>query len=168
MIDKIADTVLQTDITIDFDIRPVSRLHSLMQRVGVMPKKDKYVLKPITMGSLIKISKLLIEIDMNLFDMKNFLESSYQAIVKHGETAARVVAIAIHGRPGEVPEQLVESVLNNFTTKELQATMSVILGQMNVQDFMLSIISIKGMNVIQMSQQLQEEIIAPGQLSAVS
>lgn len=173
MIDKIADTVLQQDIKITFDVRPTSWVHGFLQKLNMWPFKklyplqQTYCLKPITLGTLIKISKLLIDIDMSVFDMKNLLESNYQAIVKHGGTVARIAAIAIHGRPGDVPADIVNAVLNNFTTRELQGTMQVILGQMNVQDFMFSIISIKGMNM-EMSPSNQEETIAPGPLSAVS
>jgi len=163
---NVADALLQSEIVISFDIRPVNFLHELLQRFKLSPIKLKYVMRPVTLGTLIKISKLLIDIDMSIFDIKNLLESNYQAIVKHGRSYATIVAIAIHGKPGQVPESLVNNIVNNFTTKELEATMNIVFRQMDIKNFMSSIISMKGnLQVVEMSQKMPEELIASGALS---
>jgi hypothetical protein len=165
---KVADTILEEGIDIDFDVRSQGRWHSLLQWLRIKPKVVTKRLKPVTLGTLIKISKLLIDIDMSVFDMKNLLESNYQAIVKHGGAVAKIVAIAIDGRRADPPQDLVDMVIDNFTAKELQATTALIFGQMDIENFMLSIFSVKGGMQILEKSQVQEELIAPGPLSAVS
>lgn len=169
MIDKIADALLQEDIPIEFDVRPVNWLHLILQRMKLKPVRQTFTLRPVTLGTLIKISKLLIDIDMNIFDIKNILESNYQAIVKHGVSYAKIIAIAIHGKPGNVPESLVNSIVNNFTTKELEGAMNIVFNQMSIANFMSSIISMKGnLQVVEMSQKIPGELIASGDLSVAS
>ncbi len=172
---KVSEALTEESIELTFDIRPMNWRHEFLQSLGLKkwPKQKSYILRPITLGTLIKISKLLIDIDMSIFDAKNLLEGNYQAIVKHGEAVCEIVAMAIHGRPGKTPADMVEMVLNNFTTKELQGAMSLILGQMDIVNFMSSIISMKGTLQIlepptEMSQSMQEELIASGVLSAAS
>jgi hypothetical protein len=178
---KAADATVQEPVVIEVDINPQGFLHRLLQKWKWLPRKRKFVIEPIKMGSLIRISKLMLSIDMSVFDMRNLLESNYKAIDKHASTMARIVAVAIQNNKHQPSEKLVEFVLNNFTSHELRMVASMVLKQMDVTSFMSSIISIKGTNVLEMqaatapgakenevSPLTQGRGIAPGTLSAAS
>jgi hypothetical protein len=170
---QVSDVATQKPIEMDVDIQPVNIVHRYLQRWKVMPTKRTFTIRPITYGNLIRISNLLLSIDMKVFDMKNLLDSNYNAITKHAESVAKVVAIAIHNNRDEPPASVTRFVLFNFTSQEMMSTLNIVLQQMNVTGFMYSIISIRGLNVLEsgtanassvseVSPLTAGEIIAPG------
>jgi hypothetical protein len=158
ILEKVADTVLEKPVVIEVDV------------AGTWYKKAHkatFELRPITLGSLIKISKLLLSIDDKI-NSQDWLNSSYAAMEKHGNTIAKIIAIAIHNRKSDPPASLVNLVLHNFTSKELLSTLAIVLKQMGVSTFISSIVSMKGLNIlVETSPKEQGSQIASGALSAV-
>jgi hypothetical protein len=146
---QVSDATAQEPITIDVDVKPVNKVHGKLQKWGILPKKRSFTLNPITMGSLVKISKLLLDIDMDVYKADRLLESNYEAISKHGETMAKIVAIAITNTKPGPSKRLVSFIVFNFTTKELLYVLSIVMKQMDLTSFMSSIISVKGMNILE-------------------
>lgn len=165
---KVSDTVVQQPVQLEVDIRPAGRAHAWLQRIGLMPRKRTLTISPITFGNLIRASDLILGIDPKRFNMDNLLQSNYEAIRDHGQAIARIVAIAIHNGRKEPPAGLIRFILDHFTSHELMTVMSVVLRQMNISDFMTTIISVRGLNVLQteMSPADQGSQIAPGISSA--
>jgi hypothetical protein len=158
ILEKVADTVLEKPVVIEVDV------------AGTWYKKAHkatFELKPINLGSLIKISKLLLSIDDKI-NSQDWLNSSYSTMEKHGYSIAKVIAIAIHNRKSDPPASLVNLVLHNFTSKELLSTLAIVLKQMGVSHFISSIVSMKGLNILEASPKEQGSSIASGTLSAVS
>lgn len=172
---SVSDTVLDKPIKLEVDIVPVNKVHDYLQKKGWKPKKKTFDLHRINMGTLIRISRILLDIDVSIFDKNNLLESNYRAIDQYGEKLAECVALCIHNKKSEVPHSLVQMVLTSFTTAELSRVLSIVLKQMDVASFMNSIISIKGANILAKStagaknasgmSQVAGEIIAPGEPS---
>lgn len=154
-LDNVASAVLQDPIEIEVIIPPRSKLHAFMQRKGIQKKARRFILRPIYLGSLIRISKLLIGIDFNVPDImdkiKNgsFLELNYIAIAKHGNSIAEIVAIAIQNNDEKPNPKLVKFIVNNFTANELKGVLTLVIRQMDLTSFMSSIIAVKGMNVLE-------------------
>jgi hypothetical protein len=144
----VADTATDRPIEISIDIFPSNRLHAFLQAKGISPKVKKYNIRPITLGNLIRISKLLLGIDMTIFNRSSIMESNYQLIDKHTRQLAEIVAIAIHNSRHAPSESLINMVVDNFTCKELLGTIHIILKQMDISNFMSSIISVRGLNVL--------------------
>lgn len=159
---NVSDAIIQEPVILDVDVKPQSRFFAFLQEKGLIPKVRTMVIHPITMGNLMRISKLLVDIDMNIFDFKNLLESNYQAMAKYGDHVVNVVAIAVHNKKTNPPAELAEFIRYNFTSQELFTVLGLVARQMNVTGFMSSIISIKGMSLLEMSREKQGEIIAPG------
>jgi hypothetical protein len=160
----VASATIQEPVVMDVDIKPQSRFFALLQHWGIRPKKRTLIIEPIVLGNLIRISKLLIEVDMNVFDLKDLLESNYQAISKYGDIISRIVAIAIHNKKDAPPKSLEAFISYNFTPQELLSVLGIVVQQMNVTGFMSSIISIKGFSVLESREMSPQtgEIIAPG------
>lgn len=172
---SVSDVATQKPVELEVDILPENIIHEYLQKWKLLPRKRQFTIQPITYGNLIRISKLLLGIDMKVFDMKNPLESNYLAISQYAETIATVVATAIHNRKCEPPPSLTTFILFNFTSEEMLHTLGIVLKQMNVSGFMTSIISVRGLNVLEsavanatsankneVSPVDQAETIAPG------
>jgi hypothetical protein len=158
VLQNVASTVVSEGVTLVVDIR-----RKWWEKLLRRPSQRVFHIHPITLGSLVQISKRLLSIDTNISDMKNLLEMNYHLMEDHTRTAAEVVAIAIHNKPGEPPAALVRFIINTFTAKEVFSTLSIVIKQMDVTSFMSSIILVKGgMNVIEMSPKDQGSLIASG------
>jgi len=141
---NVADTIAEKPVEIKIDILKRTWYHKLTKR-----KQRVFEIKPLALGSLVKISKELIDIDMSLFDTSNLLESNYKLIDNYGEKMARIIAIAVVNQKQDPANELVQFFINNLSAKELLQVASIVLQQMNISDFMHTIISIKGANVLQ-------------------
>jgi hypothetical protein len=138
-----ADTIVSKPVTLTIDIVKKTWLDKIKNR-----QSRVFAIHPLTLGSLVKISKELIEIDLGLFNKNNLLESNYQLIDKYGEKMARIISIAVVNQKNDPSKNLVQFFLDNLSAKELLQAASVVLQQMNISDFMHTIISIKGANVL--------------------
>lgn len=163
VLENVSDTILDKEVTLEVDIYR-TRWEKFLRK----PEKRTFVIKPITLGSLIRISKLLLTVDLTLDDVQSLLQSTYHSMVDHGETIAKIIAIAIHNQPTEPPKSLVDFIINNFTAKEMFTTVSIILNKMDVTSFMSSIISIKGMSVLEMQQHASAKAAKQSEVSPLS
>ena len=163
---KVATTLLQDAVILETDVRPRHKCHRLCQRLGWLPVKRKLTIRPITLGSLVKISALLLEIDIKTIDTANILLTNYRLINEHMDRAVTIVAIAVHNQRQDPPASLVRFIRDNFTARELSATVNIVLRQMDLSSFMNTIISVRGLTV--MSPKDQGRSIASGQQSAAS
>lgn len=145
---KVSDVTVERPVQITVDVNPQGRLHRILQRWGILPKKRVFELGQIKLGTLIRISRYLLEIEMTIPDRNNLLEVNYKAIDEHGEKLAIIIAMAIQNSKADVSKKLVMFIMQNFTTKELFGVLSIVVQQMDLTSFMSSIISIKGMNVL--------------------
>lgn len=151
---KVSDTTTDKPVTIEVDIYPQTRVQAFLQRWGVLPKKRVFLLKPIFLGTMLRISKLLLTLDMKLPEKDgtpgfNHLEANYEAISQHAGTMAKIVALAIQNTEKEPDGKLERFVMNNFTSKEMMSVLIAVLNQMDLKNFMISIISVRGLNVLE-------------------
>lgn len=146
---KVAETVTAKPFEISVDIKPQSRWHGLLQKTRVMPVQKKYAIAHITIGNLLRISKILLGIGANVFDSSNLLQSNYQSIADDGRALAHIVAIAIKNKKQEPSEKEVDFIQHNFTAKELMDVLAVVIGQMDLTSFMSAIILVKGLNILE-------------------
>jgi len=154
-------TLLQEPVILEVDIHPRHRLHGWMQDYGFLPSKRRLTIRPITLGNLVRISRLLLEMDTRAIDMGNILEANYRLIADHGMQMARIIALAVHNQRTEPPDSLVHFIRDHFTARELAHAAGIVLKQMDLQSFMTTIISVKKMTV--MSPKEQRRSIASGE-----
>lgn len=172
---KVALATTAKPITLEVDINPINRLHKWAQDRGWLPVKKTIVLHGITLGTLIRVSEILLDVDTESFNLAEMPQSGFKSITKDGRNLARCVALCIHNKRSEPPEHLVEFILDNFTTSELFRTVGLVINQMDLMSFITTIVSIKGVNILERSSvtvstaretSLQAGgIIAPGQPS---
>ncbi|MBU7577197.1 MAG: hypothetical protein KAF40_03970 [Flavihumibacter sp.] len=127
----------------------------------------EFEIRPLTLGSLIRISRIILSIDPEIFNKERILEALYGAADKHGTELARVVAIAFTNSRREPADSLISFIQESITTPQLKEVLGVIILQMDVRSFMSSIVSIRGMNLLTMKTNPvdQGSQIASGALS---
>ena len=166
---RVSETTLQEPVSLSVDIFPGSAWQRKLQQWGWIPKQRVFTIRPIYLGTLVRISKLLLSIEFNLPDGSKdplkagqLLDTNYQAILQHSHTLASIVALAIQNNDKEPDRQLVAFVLRYFTTQEMMGVLGLVLKQMDLSSFMSSIISVRGLNVLE-NQTVAPAISANGQ-----
>lgn len=147
-LNNVADAVTDKPVRLTVDVFPQNRLHKFLLERGLVKNKRTFELRCVKMGTLIKISRLLLAIDISFFNKEKLMESNFIAVDKYAEILAECVALAIHNRKSEVPRSLVLFILTNFSTAELCHVLMLVIKQMDVSNFMTSIISIRGVNIL--------------------
>lgn len=171
MIPKISDALLEKPIRFTVEIRAKNKWHWFLQKITLKPRVEYLEIRPLTLGVLIEISAYLVEIDLPEKEFKEILKVSYDTISKYGEVVAKIIALAIHGRQSRtnpLPDSLVKTVMDNFSSKDIATALTAVFVQMNIGDFIHTIASIRNLNTIQASPLDQGRSIASGSLSAAS
>jgi len=146
---QVADATLNQTISMDVDIKALNRWHAWMQAKGLRPKKRRLVIDPIVLGTLIRISKLLLSIEIKGISRDKMLEGNYRLATDHGDKLALIIATAIHNKESEVPASLVKFIEWNFSSSELLKVLLLVIRQMDITNFMTTIISARGLNVLE-------------------
>ncbi len=157
---RTAETITSKAEGFEITIVPQNRLHAWLMRKGWRPAKKQYELKPIVIGNLFRISKLLLTVDPGkIFTGGNMLENSHRLVVEHTDTLIDILAIAIKNTQAEPDKGLKKLIRENLTAKEILTLLSMTLRQLDLQNFISSIISIRGLNVLE-----TEEINSPWEM----
>lgn len=109
-----------------------------------------FEIRPLTLGSLIRISKIILDIDPDILKQDSVLQAVYKIADQHARQLARVVAIAFTNTKAEPPESLVDFIEDNISVKQLREVIQVIIIKMDVTSFISSIVSIRGINLLTM------------------
>lgn len=151
----VLDTVLQEGIDFYVDVNSPG----LLRRLGILPKSKHLIVNPIVMGSLIKISRILLEIEyVDKVKQDDLFDVSIDAMATHTERILDVIVLAIHNSKPAPKPGLKRFLRKNMTPIEMLQILALVIKQMQVSPFVSSIISIKGMSLIEKP----EEKIASG------
>ncbi len=133
-----------------------------------MSGSKHYKIAPSSVGTLIKISRELLEIDDGeILKKENLVSFSYQAITQHAERMARIVAYGIVNAKADPPESMVRTIRDNMTAADLNNIVGLLIAQMDVVNFLKSILTAKGMNLLSVRNPAEQRgQIASGELSA--
>jgi hypothetical protein len=166
--EQIANAITQEAQGIKIRIKEEKPLNRIRLLLRLKPKTEhQFVFKPIVLGNLIRISKILEEIDEvkeNDINSGNDLLRLYHKYVSgHGEQIIDIVAIALTNTKKLPKESLKDLIRWNVDNIELLQLVRIISEQLSVQPFITTIISMKGMSLMK-----KEELIASGELSEIA
>lgn len=161
ILEQVPSTVFQEGVDFFIDVNNPGILH----RLGLKRKSRYFTIKPIFLGTLTAISGEILQ--MGILDKKNLEENpfdfSLEQVVKHREKLINIIALAIHNKPGNPPKELMKFLEHNLTVNEMLQVLNIVIRQMDVSNFIKSIISLRGMSLLN-----PEETIASGDLSGES
>lgn len=109
-------------------------------------KKRKFEVKPLVLGSLARISSLYVSIDIEKITSG---KSSFEVIKDHSRTVAEIVAIAVTNRKEYPSKKLIDFFFYHLTVNELATLLLIVLKQANVVNFILTIASMRNLNVLE-------------------
>ncbi|MBC7948653.1 MAG: hypothetical protein H7Y42_12270 [Chitinophagaceae bacterium] len=155
-LNAVPDAINQKSIKFEIDILTRNRFHAFLQKRGWAPTKRSYEIRPIVLGNLLRISKLLLTIDPAEFSGGNFISTSHLLIANHTDTLAKIVAIGVQNSRNEPSEELVSTIRDNLTSGELIGLLNGVMKQMDLNSFIGSIILIKGLNVLESAEKKNE------------
>lgn len=147
-----ADTLTGKAVKFEMDLKPKTRLAAWLQQKKLSPAKAVYQISPATYGTLIRISKLLLDVEVKQTDSKGVADMAYRLAAEHGETMIRILAIAIQNTREEPSEKLVARLLDNVTPEEAVKLFGIVIGQMDLKNFISTIILTRGFNVLEKTE----------------
>ncbi|GAB1464041.1 hypothetical protein [Pedobacter sp.] len=138
----------------------------------ILPKTEILKIRPATLRTMVRISKLLVgmEVGTTPESSADYIGWALGTVCDNGEVQAKIIATAIHNQKSEVPDTLIELILDNFTAEDLWNVMQIVLDKLNIIPFMNTITSVKSVQVLKtekVSPTETEEIIASGEQSEV-
>jgi len=161
----VSDTVTSKAVSFDIDIR----VKNIFGRVR--EKKKSFVVRPLTPSQLQRISKLIIDIDIDEITIARV----FHLLRDHARTCAEIVAIAVSESREEPSDELIDLFFHNLDHADMDTALKIVLQQMEVVNFINTIVSIKSLNVLerkpagaQNAGKNEASPIVPGSLSAVS
>lgn len=147
---RVVDAVTEKPVIVNVDIKPTTFLQKLLMKWKLMPEKKTYTMHPIVLGNCYRISKEILEIKKTELNKNaSIAEASYQLISEHVERVARIVWIGLHNGRKEPDQKDVQFILDNFNAKELRVVFLTIVAQMNLADFINSILLMNGANILE-------------------
>jgi len=156
-----AETILQKPVILTIDTPAKNWYERLLVKLKIRQEKRVFEIKPLVLGSLIRVSERLLSIDKEMLtkerleDKQHFLTLNFELMQRHCKQVAEIVAITVTNEKKEPPKSLVNFFLYQLTSKELMQVFSVVVQQMNVSDFIGCIISIIGTNIMEMNPENQ-------------
>lgn len=140
---------------IDFTIKIQNK--NIFHKLQLTPSERKFVIYPIKMGTLLKISEILLDLNTDelVGAMKNegkeinLLDLGAKNIIENKDKLIKMIAYGIVNSEKEPSKRLISFLNENLTTKEGLKLMTLIVQQMDVNPFLASLVSIKGMNLLQ-------------------
>ncbi len=151
----VSDAVTQETFYFEITIPPTDRLHALLQRWKIKPEKRTFKIAPLTLGSAMRISKLMIDVE---FKGSVDISSMTEALHASGDKMAQVIGIAIKNRKAEPSQALVDLLKWNLSAAELKTLTSIVIKSLNIESFLTTIILMKGVNVLELKATKPDEM----------
>jgi len=157
VLSDVADAVLDSSVSFEVEIiKPTILQRYRKETIRI------FKISPSTLGTMVKISQEFLNIGLENFDKEEILNSNFLLIRDHAARLARIVAVAVQNSKEDPPKSLVNFFINNLTAKELFDLVNIILKQIDTVNFLKSIISAKGINLLGMNPKTQGSQIASG------
>lgn len=158
ILSKAATAVTQEPVSFEIILVPQSRWEAWLMKKGWKATKKNFKITPIVFGNLLRISNLLLTIDpQKRKDGQGFLDISYKLIAAHADTLVEILAIAIQNTKQDPSPQLMTLLRHNLTPKEMITLLGMILEKMDLKNFIISISSIRGLNVLESEEKTKPE-----------
>ncbi|MCK9328056.1 MAG: hypothetical protein M0P69_21350 [Bacteroidales bacterium] len=123
----------------------------ILHRMQIRPRTRTFVIRPLVLGTLVRISKTLSSMDVISLDGARSEAGIFSAAIdgmnRNMDGLVDVLAAAIHNRESNPPERLRRFLRENLTPKEATALLGIVLGQMGVSDFLGFMVSVNALAI---------------------
>lgn len=170
---KVSDAVTEEPIIIKLKsnrpnwINKTPVLARFFRFIGLLTER-KITVNALTLGTVYRISALINEMLIAKADPKYLKDWIYALVEDNSVLISEVLATAIWNKKGQVPESLKEWVLYNFTLKEIEQAVRMLVDNIDIGAFTNTIVSVRSVNILSpegASQADTRETIALGRES---
>lgn len=150
-----AQTILEEPIEIVVRVNKKTLLH----RTGLLPSKRVFKIYPTVAGTMIRISELLNEMDIEKKEIEQFhgdgiqFEDQIRIIENNLEQIIQVVILAVMNDDKNPDKKLVKFLRKNASAKELLEVIVYVFRQLDIRNFTTSIVLGRGMNLLRKPQE---------------
>lgn len=144
---KTGDVLTQKPVKIEITVKPKNFLMRFFIRIKIVSNIHVFELKPIVVGNMFRIASKVVQVPDDLLD-KSVLHVLMNGVYDHLDKVIYIVACALQNDRNEPKESLLDLIRNEFTAKDLANVLQAVMLQMNAEDFINSIVLIKGLNVL--------------------
>lgn len=133
---------------VDFTIKVANP--SLLHKLNLRPLERQFILKPLVVGSVIRITKVMLDMEFpeEKVSAEDFVKQSISLMNTNVPKFVEIIAYAITNQETNPSVSLLKFLKDNLTQQEIMSLLSIIVEQLNIKDFMSSIISLKGVSLI--------------------
>lgn len=161
VLSEVADTILEKEVTIQIDSLSPGLWEKCLIRAGIVKAQRSFTIKPAVLGTMIEISKLVLKVGLDKFKSESMLGATYDLYRDHGDSLARIVGHAICNNETGPSNKLISFLKWNLTAEELMGIVGIVVKQLDVVNFISTIVSIRGTSLLK-----TEGTIASGEQSA--
>ena len=158
------DAILEKGVDFKITMSDPSLLCRLLQRLKILPIEKIFIIKPIRLGTLLKIAKILETIEPESLEvLKNekadgIFGVGIKSIIENKDKIVLIVAHAIDRKKAKPPRSLIKFLDENLTPKELFKILTLVIRQMDVTDFLACMVSAtQKMNLLTETKKKKED-----------
>jgi hypothetical protein len=151
-----------TERKVRFDVRIKGRgFRQWLRDKNLVRGARTFVLKPLSLGTMARVSEMLLKINTDAFKTEEPLAAAHTLIANDARKQAYIIALAITNSPEAPGKNLVDFFLHNLTARELDALVKHVVESMDVESFINSIVSIRGINILETNPKTGKSQVAP-------
>ena len=143
---------------------------NILHRLGIIPTEKHFTIRPLYLGALLRISRLVLEIDANVLKTAggNLHDIGVESIAKYKDTMVRIAALAIMNSDREPGRRLLRYLDRNLNVRDLLRILNLVVRQMDVKDFLACMVSMRSLNLLETGKAIQDTTTSGGQQEASS
>lgn len=115
-------------------------------------KERKFIIKPLYLGTLARISKKLLEMSPTSFDTSRLELGALDAAIKgmslNMNHFVYILAAAVHNQESEPPKSLQKFFMENLTPSEARTLLGLVISMLGVTDFLASMASMNALSLV--------------------
>jgi hypothetical protein len=154
ILENVASAITEETINFDVDVRADEEA-GFIKKLLRKNKATKrfFVIRPLTMGTAMRISRLMMRVKPGRFDYNGLMDE----MGKSNDKMAEILALAVTNKKKLPSPKMIEFFLFNVTAGEMQALCSMVIKQMGVEAFLNTIVLMRGINALEISKKEAEE-----------
>lgn len=136
---SVVDTLEQKAITFDIDVAGKGWMGKITR------KKKSFTIRPLTLSQVHRISAILLDIDITDLTANGI----FKILKSQVKQAAEIIAIAVTESISTPSKKLIDTLYHNLDHKDLDTALTIVFQQMEVLNFINTMVSIRTLNVLE-------------------
>jgi len=161
---NILNTILEKGV--DFEVIVLRK--NWKHKLKLEPTSRKFTINKLTLGTLLEITKFTTGIEVLIPSDENFISIGSELMQKNIIPMVNIITLAVKNDSKKSNKKLIQFFLNNLTSEELLKIVILTLRQMDINSFLASIVSVKGMDMMKKKSPTEATTQTTGEPSEVS